>query len=748
MRPPQRRGEESDDADKTDAVARQDGGGVKVEETREGEVTFDFDNADLADVIASIAAATGRNFDLDPNIGSTPVTVITHEPIPPDMAFEVLASILASRGFSMVETLEGKLIKILPTPEAVPSDKTPLSLGRTEVPPDFDQLATHIVPVKYADAGELSNILQRLGSKNARIDAYVPTQTLIITDTADGLRRMFMFLEEADVPGFDTLFETFTLEYTRAEVLQGQLESVLLDEGGSASRAQQQQQQQQQQRRPSRPTRTVRPTVPGAGPSEIIGTREETLRMVPDERLNALIVVATEGMMERVRDLVKRLDTPTPYEANNLHIYELLHTDVESVEEALSGVVGSATARRESEEQGGPTAEVQPFEQKVQVTRYDQTNSLLIVASSQDYKLLEVFISRLDVPPRQVHVDAVVMDVSLTDDYGVTVDGASITGEDGFGLTSTQNLSDVYGALAGTADAANDIVLGPQSGLAAGAAILGMGSDGGLTAGVFEDITFEYNGREIQLPFVPLLFQAVEKLTNVEVLSQPSLLTVDNEEASITVGQEVPFVTGSSRPNTGQEGQLLSTGFTRVQREEVGVKLTVTPQISEGDYVALAMEIEVSDLDAQQVGTVDILGPTTNKSLVNNRVVVKDGGTAVIAGLIRDNKSRDTTQAPVLGDLPLLGWLFRSKSTSTNKRNMVVLVTPHIVKEGIDLDRVTQHKVTEYRDANLDALFDKGFFQRILRRREGRQKHRPTAARSEALVGTNTTGFGRGDIKR
>lgn len=730
-----------------------------------GPVTFNFQNAELSEVIASIAAATGRNFDVDPNIGATPVTVITHDVIPPEMAYEVLESILSSRGFSMVETLEGKLIKILPTPEAVPSDKTPLRRGTAGVPEEsFDVLSTHIVPVKYADATDLSTILQRLGSKNSRIDVYVPSQTLIITDTADGLRRMFSFLEEVDVQGFETEMEIFTLEYTRAEVIQQQLEQVLMDTGGGGARPMPSAPGQPPV--PVRPTRTVRPTVPGAGPSQVIGTREEVLRMVPDERLNALIVVASEGMMEKVRDLVKRLDMPTPYEANNLHIYELLHADAEQVEQALQGITGTAPRTQSGPGGGGggpgggaaamaaasaASPEVQPFEQKIQITRYDQTNSLLVVASPQDYKLLEVFISRLDVPARQVHVDAVIMDVTISDDYGLTVDSGAITGEDGFAMTSTANISQVYAALAGTADTANGIVLGPESGLAAGAALLGLGANGGLTTGIFDEVSFEFNGKKVSLPFVPLLFSAIEKLTDVEVLSQPSLLTVDNEEASIVVGQEVPFVVGTSSPRTSGEGDLISTGFTRVQREEVGVKLKVTPQISEGDYVALLLEIEVSDLDAQQVGTVDILGPTTNKSLVNNRVVVKDGGTAVIAGLIRDNRNRNVTQAPVLGDIPLLGWLFRSRSDARDKRNMVVLVTPHIVKEGIDLNRVTQYKVEEYRDANIDVLFEKGFFKRIKQKRDNRKDYRPTQSRTEAIVGASSstgTGFGRGDIKR
>jgi general secretion pathway protein D len=711
-------------------------------------IMFDFDRAPLTEVIQVISRLTGRNFDVDPNIGNTEVTIITHDKIPPSLAYEVLESILASRGFSLLETLEGNLIKVLPTPQSLTSEKTPLVLGQETKPGSYDGLSTHIVSVRYADAGELINALKLLGSAGARIDAYVPTNTLIVTDTADGLRRIFQFLAETDVPGFDSVMEIFTLEYTRAELLSTQLEQVLLDTGGAtgaSARA------QQAQIRPTRPT--PRP-VPGQTPTQAIGSREETLRMVPDERLNALIVVANEGMMERVRDLVVRLDTPTPYEANNLHIYELLNADAEQVEQAIQPLIGTAP-RRQAGAGGaaGPAgggggggaaaqSDVQPFEQKVQITRYDQTNSLLIVASPQDYKLLEAFIARLDVPQRQVAVNALVMDVTIDDTFGLTVDLASLGGNDGFALTNTANILQV----AGTAQQ-----LANPGALALG--VLGLGSEGGVTTGIFDDLDVDLgNGQTISVPFVPMLINALEKLTDVEVLSEPSLVTVDNEEASIVVGQEVPFITSTSRPLTNQDGVSsgFNSGFTRVQREEVGVKLKVTPQISEGDNVLLEIELEVSDTDAQQIGTVDILGPTTNKSLVQNKVLVRDGNTAVIAGLIRDSAKRERTQTPLLGDLPVVGWAFRSKADTREKRNMVVLVTPHIIKDGTDFERVTQYKMNQYHESNLQDLFSSGnFFRKTKRKYEERRNHRPTFDRAESLTGQAGEGrYGRGNVSR
>lgn len=734
--------------------------------TPDEEALFNFNDRPLMEVLQHIATLTGKNFDVDPSIGAQTVTIITHDKFPPDMAYELLESILNARGFSLVENLDGRIINVVASPDAPGTAKTPLRVGITpdNIPEGYDTFSTHVVAIKYADPSEIMTALQKLGTKSASIDTYLPTSTLIITDTANGLRRMLKFIELADIPGNDTAMEIFTLEYTRAEMVATQIEQVLLDaEGGGA----QQQTSRTTTTRPTttttRPTRPTTRTVPGADTAEVIGSNKQVLRMVPDERLNALIVVATAGMMAQVRDMVKQLDSPTPVENNNMHIYELLNADAELMEQALQPLIGTAPRRQEGgggagggggAAGGGAGAvgspEVQPFEQKVQITRYDQTNSLLIVASPQDYKTLEAYIARLDVPQRQVYVKASVMDVALNDTFNLQVNAASISGSDGFGLTDTSLLPVTNLATALTNPT------GAGAGLLSG--VLGLGSAGGISAGIFDDITIDYGGREYSIPFVPVLFQALETLSDLEVLSQPSLTTIDNEESSITVGKEVPFITGSSRPQTatgGTDGEYSGFGTTRIQREDVGVKLKVTPQISEGDNVLLETEIEVSDIadTDPRVGTPDIVGPTTNKSLFTSKVLVKDGSTAVLAGLIRDSTNRTRNQTPLLGDAPLVGWLFRSKKDTRQKSNLVVLVTPHIVKESVDMERLTLHKLNEYHDANLDELFDQGFFKKVKKKQESRKSHRPTFDESAAITGRDTgsaesSSFRRGDIKR
>lgn len=766
-------------------------------------INFDYRDAPLNEVIESIAKLTGRNFDVDPNIGAVTVTVITHDKIPPEMAYQVLESILSSRGFAMVPSVGGNLIKILPIQEAPSRPSNPTLMNSKSVAKEtYDQFSTHVVQVKHADPTELANALKILGSANAKIDVYVPTNTLIITDIADGLKRMFEFMEQADVPGQETSMEIFQLTYTRAEVISDQINQVLLDNGNGAKGQQRPGAGAAPQPVPQRAPVRGRPNVPGQSASQVIGSNEEVLRMVSDERLNSLIVVATAGMMEKVRDLVERLDTPTPYEANTLHIYELLNAEAEQVDQALQGLVGggggysgsrsstssrrstgssfgrnsrnSQTQRRNQTQNqqrpgttgatGGPSgaaADVQPFEQSVQITRYDQTNSLLIVCSPQDWKLLESVIAQLDVRQRQVHVDAVVMDVTMNDNYSVEVDASNLkTGY--FAQLGTQQISKLASGLAGAAGAASTVASGttgatatsisPQAAL--DAQILGLGTNGGLSTGVFKDLEFTVSGKKVKIPFVPLLFQAIESITDLEVLSQPSLVTVDNEEASITVGQEIPYVTSQGRTSLDANGNPQSNsfygGFNQVQREDVGVKLRVTPQISEGESILLELELEISDTDANQIGDVNLLGPTLNKSLVSNKVLVKDGSTAVLAGLIRDTNTRKRAQPPVLGDVPVVGWLFRSKSNTRTKRNMVVLVTPTIIKEGQDHERVTQYKVDEFRDTNFEELWhNKSFFKKVKQKANLRKNNRPTVDKSEELVGErNSEKLSKGDIER
>jgi general secretion pathway protein D len=726
----------------------------KEGQTPSEPVSFDFPDTPLSNVIESIARMTGKNFDVDPSIATQRVTVITHDKIPPEMAYEVLQSILYSRQLSLVPTLDGHLIKIVAIGESL--EKIPIKKGTKDVSKRYDELATHIVTVKHADASELTEFLRKMGSRGAVVDAYAKTNTLIITDNADGLRRMFTFLEQVDIPGFDTDMEIFTLEYARAEVLAQQIQEVLMGTGGAPmpQRPGMPEQVRRAMPQPIRPS--TRPTVPGQQPSMVVGSKEQTLRIVPDERLNSLIVIAAAELMEHVRDLVAKLDTPTPYEANNMNVYKLLNANAEKVEKALNAILGT-TPRQAGEKAPAQTGEIQPFEKKVVVTHYEQNNALLVLASPQDYKLIREIIAQLDVPQRQVLVEAVIMDVSIQNTYGLAVDAAAVTGKDAFGLTSTSNLNSLVSA----ANLATSLTDGTAP-VTMARALLGLGTQGGISAGLYDSIEIKVPNTsggttKVKVPFVPLLLKSLETLTDVDILSQPSLTTEDNQPADIVVGQELPIPEARSGysyspSSTGQQQTIPAYGLTSygrgISRQDVGVKMKVTPHINEGDYVSLETEIEVSEATPSNVGIdVNDLGPTLNKSKVKNNVVVRDGTTGVIGGLIKETTNRTRNQTPILGDLPMLGWLFRSKSNTRKKQNVVVLITPYIIKEGIDLDRVSKHKMDEWRDANVDILFQQGIIKKVKKSFYMRNKHRPSIIRGEEMQNEEPN-FGRGDIKR
>ena len=725
----------------------------KTGETPTELESFDFVEVPLSQVVEAIARMTGKNFEYDPQALSASVTLITHDKIPPELAYEVLESILFSRGFAMVETLGGRLIKIVGTGQA-PADlkeKIELKKGTGGVPESYDTLSTHVVPVKHAAAETIANLLQSLGSAVANVIAYPPTNTLIITDTADGLRRMFSLLDEIDVTGYDTETEIFMIEYSRAEVLAQQLNEVLMGTGAAPTGPRAASPPTPQRPMPPQRLPTSR-ALPGQAGSSVVGSREEVLRIVPDERLNALIVIATPTLMERARELIAKLDTPTPYEANNMNVYKLLNADAEKVEEALNAFLG-ATPRTATDRPAAQTGEIQPFEKKVVVARYEQTNALLILASPQDYKVIREIIAQLDVPQRQVLVEAVIMDVSIQDTFGLAVDTASVSGNDVFAMGNTSNISQ----LASATQLATELASG-TAGLGTALRLLNMGSTGGLTAGVFDTIETKVNGVNVKIPFVPFLIKALQTVTDVDILSQPSLTTQDKQPADIVVGQELPVPMQRSGysydPRQGadqQQQQYPSYGMTSygrgISREEIGVKMKVTPQINEGDYVSLETEIEVSEPTTSSVGIdPNELGPTFNKSRITNNVVVKDGTTGIIGGLIKETVGHNKNQTPILGDLPGIGWLFRNKSNTRRKQNVVVLITPYIIKDGSDLERISKYKMEEFKSANVDVLFEKGIIKKIRKGSHMRNKYRPTADRTDKML--QSEGFGRGDIPR
>ncbi|MBZ0252175.1 MAG: hypothetical protein K8I02_02450, partial [Candidatus Methylomirabilis sp.] len=361
---------------------------------------------------------------------------------------------------------------------------------------------------------------------------------------------------------------------------------------------------------------------------------------------------------------------------------------------------------------GGTSATLE-FEGDVKITSDPPTNSLIIVASPQDFITIREVIRKLDIRRRQVYVEAVIMEASPSsvDQIGFELRGGEgkghekfvDAGEDGIAGTADDNftfdldrvLVGGTGTIPSTLGGSGGFLNGLAESLSGTATDLGgplAGFGPGLTLGaVLEtiDIPDPNNpGQVLQLPASVFLLRALQNEAETNVISTPHLLTTDNEEAEIIVGQNVPFITGTNQNN--------NNFTTNVQREDVGITLRFTPQINQSDFVRLNLFIEVSALVASAVGQdVNVVGPTTSTRTAQSTIIVKDGQTIVIGGLIQDQESISESKIPYLADIPILGWLFKFRQTDIRKTNLLLFLTPTIVKDDADVRQVFWERENE-----------------------------------------------------
>jgi len=661
--------------------------------------TYDYDNVELREVIESLGALTGKNFDIDEKVRGK-VTLITNTPISPGLAYEVLESILQARGFAMVPSVGGNLIRVVQSRDAVTGNIQTGVGAEVAAIEGYERFQTQLVPVMYGEAGEISQVVSNLISQDeGRVDVYTPTNTIIITTTVTNLRRLLDIIQQVDVPGFEQQIWIRALEYAQASELAAELEQIFGEQGTGS-------------RTPSRPTpsiRTIRPTstsrtVSRPASSAIIGA-EPTLRIVPDERTNSIIVVATKQMIDRVKELVDQLDSSTAWEEQNLHVYTLLNADATEVAELLNQLISGVEPRRAAGARGGQQqAQIQPFEREVNIVAYEVTNSLLVMASPEDYTVLKTIIEKVDTRQKQVFAEAVIMEVKVDDTYAVTVDMSALYESDAIAGSA-------FGAYAAIA---NVIAMGPE-GLPTGG-LIGI-IDQGRSVDVLVpgtgvgDVPAEY----MTIPSVPAVLTALQTVTDVDVLSAPQLLTTDNVESRIVVGSEVPFITGTMRGL--DQPSTYSSVFSQISREDVGITLNFTPQISEGEYVKLELSVTNSAVASPPPGTdVNIVGPTVSKSEIENTIIVKDGYTAIIGGLMSNAQTKGRSKVPLLGDIPVLGFLFRGTTSTTAKRNLVVLITPTIVKSEVELAELTAAHRDTYKTAKTEAFTASNYLKRIFKK--------------------------------
>ena len=635
-------------------------------------ITLNFVNANIDAVARTMATLTGRNVVVDPRVKGT-ITLTTERAVSPAVAYSQFLAILRLQGFTVVSA--AGLDKIVPEADA----KLQGGAVSTNVPVGGGQIATTIFKLSFENANNLLPILRPLISPNNTINVNPGNNSLVITDYADNLNRLGRIINALDVANA-TDVELIPVRYASATDIAPLLTRLLDNSAGGG-----------------------------------VGTAEASYRttVIAEPRSNSLIVRAANGArLELVKSLLKTLDTPTLNgpngDAGNIYVVYLKNADAVKLATVLrasmtatsgGGAPGQATPQVTNQPllqtagspgglgAGGPssaaTAPITPSAGPStggQIQADPATNSLIITASEPQYRQLRAVIEKRDARRAQVYVESLIAEVNMDKaaEFGIQWQGPlGGRGDSLIGLLGTN-----FGA-----GGKNIINLATQAGVAGSTVAPSPGFNLGVAA------------RSNGVYFLGFLANFLQTSGAGNILSTPNLLTLDNEEAKIIIGQNVPFVTGQFT-NTGASNGSVNP-FQTVERKDVGLTLRVKPQISENGTVKMAIFQEVSSVQPGSVNSVT--GLITNKRSIESNVLVEDGAIVVLGGLLSDEYAGNQDKVPGLGDVPVLGNLFKSESRSRKKTNLMVFLRPVVVRDSATTNSLSMDRYESMRTSQQQA---------------------------------------------
>jgi len=585
-------------------------------------VTIDFDSVDIGLFIKFISELTGKNFVIDDGVKGK-VTIISPTKISVKEAYRVFESVLDVHGFTTVPA--GSIIKIVPALHAR-SKNIETRLREEAIAPE-DKVVTQLIPLAYANPDELKKLFAPLISKSSLIVSYPPTRMLIVTDVLSNIKRLLKIVEAIDVVGIGEEISVIPLEHATASSLSKPLVSIF--------------------------QKTTQRATKGAPIGPVV-------RIMADERTNSLIILATEDDTLRIRKLITLLDKEIPRGEGDIHVYYLQNANAEDLVKVLAALPSE-------EKKQAAKGKAPVISKEVQIVADKATNSLVINAKKHDYLVIEDIIKKLDIPRTMVYIESLIMEVNVDKEFRL---GVEWLGMEDFTYHGRKG-----GVFTGSGGAGG---VGDYSGIKGLSGIPPTLPSGFSLGVVGEAITIG----NVVFPNVAAILQAYQKDSDVNILSTPQILTTDNEEAEIKVGENVPYLTKEA---TGDQT------YQTYEYKDVGMTLKITPQINQERFVRLKIFQENITLK----GGIEEFRPTTLKRSAETTVIVKDKNTVVIGGIIGENTERGAYQVPCLGDIPGLGLLFKSKSRSRNKTNLFVFLTPHIIENPIEAQKIYDEKQKE-----------------------------------------------------
>ncbi len=630
-----------------------------------GEVLLNFQAADIQAVVKAMSQMTRRNFLLDPRVKGQ-ITIISAKPVSSNSAYQIFLSALKAQGFTAVEGVGHT--RIIPTTEA----KTNADVS--EQAQGGERIMTHVLIVQHSSATQMIPLLRPLMSPTSQLSAHEPANALIITDYADNIRRLLRIVEKVDQP-VSTDVNIIQLKHASGLDLADLVTRLSLPGVGQ-------------------------PGQPGAPAGVTAGADRFTI--IPDMRTNSLLVRADNpGRVNQIRSLIEKLDVPAVRGGNTRVVY-LRNADAAKLAEVLRGLL-SGEARAQQAASASPalaggvaraaTSTAARTAEASLIQADEATNALIISASDAVYNNLRGVIEKLDVRRTQVYVEAMIVEMTTDAARQLGVQWAGGVPAGSGAIAGVQNFPGANPSLLGA-------IADPKVALA---------GSGGLLLGYL-------TGQTITLPdgtvvhSLGALASALETNNLGNILSTPNLMTLDNAEAKIIVGQNVPFVTGAfSNPGTGVGGTVANP-FQTIERKDVGLTLKIKPQVSEGGLIKLDIYQEVSNISRTAVaGASDLI---TNKRSIETKVVVDDGHTIILGGLIEDTRNDSVSKVPLLGDLPLIGGLFRYTDKSSKRTNLMVFLRPVIIYGPNDSYSMTMDRYNYLRVQN-QGQFGQEAFKRL-----------------------------------
>ncbi len=645
---------------------------------RAAQVTVNFVNADIEGVTRAFAAMINRAIVVDPRVKGS-ITVYSEQPQSVREAYASYLSALRGLGFAVVEA--GGLLKVVPEADAKLQAGT-VSVGDVGI--KGDQVITQIFPLRYENPNNLVAVLRPLISANNTINANPGSNALIITDYADNLQRIAKIIAALDLPA-NTDIEIIPLQHAVAADLAPLVQR--LTDGGGASAV------------------PGAPALPGTGAT-----------VVADSRSNSLIVRAPNAArLQALRATIARLDRPnTLGGTGGMWVVHLKNAEATRLATVIRAAFGAQASSNSGNSSGGaaasgigavntastPVAVANPVGAPggssgatASVSAAAQpstggfiqadpaTNSLVITAPEPLYKQVRALIDQLDTRRAQVYIESMIVEVSGGDaaDFGFQWQGLLGKSGDKFGIVTGTNFSST----------SSPSIIDINTSAVQGKVNVGQGLNIGLLA-VTNGVTS-----------LAAIAKVLQTQAETNIVSTPNLITLDNEEAKIVVGENVPFITGQFTGTGG--GTATSNPFQTIERKDVGITLRIRPQIGEGGAVRMTIFQEQSSVKTEVAAGTSNAGPSTTKRSIENSVVVDDGAILVLGGLIEDRYETSRSKVPLLGDIPLLGHLFRSESRQRKRSNLIVFLRPVVLRDADSANRLSLDRYEQIRGRQADA---------------------------------------------